>query len=119
MNIYFQIKNSESSHDELKQNIAERIKGLEKFFPPYTNMYIDLEKTHSSHKGNDLYYVSLNIDDRGQHYFVEEYRENLKKAFDIAYESIERIVKNDRNKSRNLTRQAATRIKRLFKRNSL
>lgn len=116
MNIYFQTKNTES-HDDLKQSIAERITGLDKFFPPFTNIYIDMEKTHSSHKGNDLYYVSLNIDDRGQHYFVEEYRENLKKAFDFAYESIERIVKNDRNKSRNLTRRAASRIKKLFRKN--
>ena len=36
--------------------------GLNKFFSWDTNAYIDIEQTHQSHHGHDLYYVSIKID---------------------------------------------------------
>lgn len=114
MNIYFQAKNVEIQ-DDFKQFMAERMYGLNKFFSPHANAYVDMEKTHNSHNGNDLYYLSIKIDDPIQLYFVEEYRENLRKAFDHAYENSFRVVRNERKKTRSLARRASASLKRLFK----
>lgn len=114
MNIYFQTKNIEV-HDEVKQKIANRLKGLQKFFSWDTKAYIDLKRTNTSHHGHDLYYASVRIDAPEHEYFAEEYKENIHLAFDHAYGDIFRIIRSHRSKSRNLARRARTKIKSLFK----
>jgi len=115
MNIYFQAKNVEI-HPNIKDTMANRMYGLNKFFSWDTNAYIDIERTRQSHHGHDLYYVSIKIDDAHNQYFTEEYKENVRKAFDHAYGDMFRVVRSHRSKSRNIARKAGSKIKRIFKR---
>lgn len=115
MNIYFQTRNIEVPAHE-KEFMANRMHGLDKFFSWDTHGYIDIEKTRASHHGRDLYYISIKIDDVDTHYFTEEYRENVRKAFDYAYGEIFRIVRDERSRSRTLMRKAGKQIKKIFKR---
>lgn len=116
MNIFFHAKNLEISQ-ESKQAMANRMYGLNKFFSIDTHAYIDIERTRQSHHGHDLYYVSIKIDDPHHQYFTEEYKENIRSAFDHAYGDMFRVVRSHRSKSRNLAKKAHQKIKRLFKRN--
>ncbi len=115
MNIYFQSKNIDLYQDT-KNMMANRMYGLNKFFSHDTNAYIDVERTRASHNGDDLYHVSIKIDDAHNQYFAEEYKENIRKAFDHAYGDMFRMVRSHRSKSRNLARRAGARIKRIFRR---
>lgn len=115
MNIYFQFKNIEIDHDT-KEMMANRMYGLNKFFTHDTNAYIDVEKTRQAHHGHDLYYASIKIDDPLNQYFTEEYKEDIRMAFDHAYGDMFRVVRSHRSKSRNLARRAGAKIKRVFKR---
>ena len=115
MNIYFQTKNLEVTQYE-KNMMANRMYGLNKFFSWDTHAYIDIERTRSSQHGQDLYYVSIKIDDPQNQYFTEEYRENVRKAFDEAYGDMFRVVRSHRSKSRNLARRAGAHIKCILKR---
>lgn len=115
MNIYFQSKNLDIPQDT-KNMMANRMYGLNKFFAPDTNAYVNIERTTSQNNGPDIYYVSLKIDDPHNQYFTEEYQENIRKAFDGAYGDMFRVVRSHRSKSRNLARRAGQRIKKIFKR---
>ena len=115
MNIYFQTKNIDI-HPNIKDTMANRMYGLNKFFSWDTNAYIDIQRTRQNQHGHDLYYVSIKIDDPLNQYFTEEYKENVRKAFDHAYGDIFRVIRSHRGKSRNLARQAGTKIKNLLKR---
>ncbi|MCI5051192.1 MAG: HPF/RaiA family ribosome-associated protein [Candidatus Pacebacteria bacterium] len=116
MNIYFRAKDL-NIPSESKQMMANRLFGLNKFFSYDTNAYVDVEQTHQSHHGHDLFYVSIKIDDPHNQYFTEEYRENIRSAFDHAYGDMFRVVRSHRSKSRNLARKAGQKIKRLFRKN--
>ncbi|MFT7327856.1 MAG: ribosome-associated translation inhibitor RaiA [Crocinitomicaceae bacterium] len=115
MNIYFQTTNIKVTQDE-KNFMANRMYVLNKFFSWDTSTYIEIERTRKSYNGHDLYYVSIKIDDPEYQYFAEEYRENVRSAFDHAYGDAFRLVRSHRSKSRNLVRRAGLKIKRLFKR---
>lgn len=115
MNIYFQTKNIDVSQNE-KNFMANRMYGLNKFFSWDTNTYIDIERTRQSHNGHDLYYVSIKIDDPHHQYFAEEYRENVRSAFDHAYGDAFRLVRKHRGRKGNIARKAARKLKQLFKR---
>jgi ribosome-associated translation inhibitor RaiA len=116
MNIYFQSKNLEINQDT-KNMMANRMHGLNKFFPHDTNAYITIERTtHHHNNGPEIYYVSIKIDDPHNQYFTEEYQENIRKAFDHAYGDMFRVVRSHRSKSRNLAKRAGQRIKKFFKR---
>jgi len=114
MNIYFQTKSVEINQRE-KNFMAHRLYRFNTFFSWDTNAYIDIERTRPSHHGDDLYYVSIKIDDPQNQYFTEEYQENIRKAFDQAYRDMFRVVRSHRNKSRNLARRAGAKIKKLLK----
>ena len=116
MNIFFQTKNLDL-YQEAKDAMAHRMKGLGRFFSGEAHAYLDIEKTTSSHHGDDLYYVSIRIEEPGNQYFTDEYRAGVKEAFDHAYDEIFRMVRSDRNRTRSLARRAAARMKRMFKRN--
>ena len=116
MNIFFRTKNTDIP-EHTKMMMVHRMNGLRKFFNAEAKSYIDVERTHQSHHGHDLYYVSIKIDDPYHQYFSEEYRENIPSAFDHAYGDMFRIVRSHRSRSRNLMRKAGKRIKQLFRRN--
>ena len=101
-------------HDE--QFMARRIENLKKFFSPYVYVYIDIEQTKGGKLESDLFYVSIRVEDGALHYFVDEYQENLRKAFDHAFGDIFRVIRNDRSRSRRLLKSAGRGFKRVFKR---
>lgn len=115
MNIYFQTHSLDVSDVE-KQFISRRIEGLAKFFGQSTSVYIDIEKTRADQHGDDLYRVSIRIEDGPLHYYTEDYRETIRTSFDHAYGDMFRMVRNDRSRSRTLARRAGARIKKFFKR---
>lgn len=115
MNIYFQTKNIDL-HPHEKEMMANRMYGLNKFFSWDTNAYIDIERTRQSQHGDDLYYASIKIDDPTNQYFTEEYKENVRKAFDHAYGDMFRVVRSHRGKSRNIARRAGAKIKKMLTR---
>lgn len=115
MNIFFQTKNVDITQNE-QDFMARRIEGLEKFFSKHAHTYIDAEKTRASHNGEDLYYISIRIDDAANRYFAEEYQSNTKTAFDQAYGDLYRVIRNDRSKSRSLWKSAGRKFKDIFKR---
>lgn len=115
MNIFFRTKDLVIP-DNSKQTMVNRMNGLRKFFSWEANAYIDIEQTHQSHNGHDLYYVSIKIDDPHNQYFTEEYKESVRAAFDHAYGDMFRVVRSHRSKSRNLARKAGDKIKKIFKR---
>lgn len=114
MDIFFQAKNIELV-PAIKEHMAQRIYGLNKFFSPYAKAYIDVEKTRSSRNGADLYYTSISIQDGKFQYFTEDYQDDVRKSFDHTYGEIFSIIRNDRSKSRKLAKKAGTRIKKLFR----
>ena len=115
MDIFFQARNLELDH-QIKDFMANRMYGLSKFFSPHVQAFVDVQKTRSSHHGEDLYYISIAIEDGKHRYFTEEYQENVRKTFDHAYGEIFRIVRDDRSKARRITRKAGASLKKLFKR---
>jgi ribosome-associated translation inhibitor RaiA len=115
MNIHFQHKNV-TLNDDLKQIISNRMKGMRKFFSPDVKAFIDVERTRSSNNGNDLYCVSIKLQDAQYNYFTDDYQENIRKAFDEAYGELFRMVRNERSRSRVLARRASARIKNMFRR---
>lgn len=115
MNIYFHTKNIEVSQYE-KNFMANRLYGLNKFFSYDANAYVDIDRAHQSHNGYDLYHVSIKIDDPSHQYFAEEYRENVKTAFDHAYGDVFRLIRKHRGRKGNIARRARRRLKKLFKR---
>lgn len=115
MEIFFQTQDIQIN-SYIKDHIAGRMYGLNKFFSSSAKAYIDIKKTRASNSGDDLYYVSVNIEDGKHQYFTEEYEENIRKAFDEAYQEMFRMVRNDRSKSRNLARKAQAQIKKLLRR---
>jgi len=114
MDIFFQARNIELD-PHLKDHMANRMYGLNKFFSPYTKSFIDVEKTRSSKNGSDLFYTSISIQDGKFQYFTEDYQDGPRKSFDHTYGEIYRTIRNDRSKSRNLARRAGSAIKRLFR----
>jgi len=113
MNIHFQYKGV-TVEGEIKQFISKRIDGLEKFFSPDAKTFIDIERTRPSHKGDDLYYVSIRLEDGRFNYFTDDHRENIRKAFDHAYGELFRMVRNERSRTRALARKAGSRIRNIF-----
>lgn len=115
MNINFQSKNLDLFQDT-KNMMANRMYGLNKFFPQDTSAFIDVQRTTNHHNnGPDIYYVSIKIDDPHNQYFTEEYQDTIKKAFNGAYGDMFRVVRSHRSKSRNLARRAGAQIKRIFR----
>lgn len=114
MNIFFQTKKVEISSAE-QDFMAHRIEGLKKFFSPQIHVYIDIEKTHGSHNGQDLFYVKIRIDDVHQRYFADEYQSDIRKAFDNTYADLYRIIRNERSRSRRLLTSAGRKFKSMFK----
>lgn len=115
MNIFFNAKGLDIQEND-KQMMANRMYGLNKFFSWDTSAYIEVKQTHQSNHGHNLYYVSIKIDDTNHQYLSEEYKENIRSAFDHAYGDMFRIVRSHRSKSRNIAKKAARKIKSLFKR---
>ena len=66
-------------------------------------------------KYQDIYHTSIRINEAHNSYFSEEYRESVLASFDYAYQDIFRIIRNDRSKSRKLSRRLGARVKRMFK----
>lgn len=115
MQIFFQTKKIEL-HPEEQNFMARRIEGLNKFFSSHAHAYIDVEKTRANHKGHDLFYVSINIDDGPHKYFTEEYQADTRKAFDEAYGDMYRVIRKDRGRSQAVLKSAGRRFKKLFQR---
>lgn len=115
MNIFFQSQNLELDQT-MKNSMTARLSGLEKFFSPEAQISVSVEKTRSSHNGDDLYFVSLQIEDGKYRYYTDEYEENVRKSFDNAYDEMFRIVRDDKKKSRSLARRAGAQLKKLFRR---
>lgn len=114
MQIFFRTKNLEVT-EGTKSFIANRVNGLAKFFSPHAHVYADLEKTRADHNGRDLFYTAITIEDGHARYFVEEYKDELRKSFDHAYSDLFRVVRNDRSKSRQLVKRAGQKFKNIFK----
>jgi|AntRauTorckE6833_2_1112554.scaffolds.fasta_scaffold64027_2 ribosome-associated translation inhibitor RaiA len=114
MNIFFQTQHIEIDQ-AMKDFMASRLYGLQKFISKDSQIFVNAEKTRASHNGNDLYFISLSISDAQYRYYTEEYQQNIRKTFDNAYEEMVRIVRNDKRKERNLARRAGSRIKNLFR----
>lgn len=113
MQIFFQTKKTEvNTHDQ--DYMARRIDGMQKFFSPYAHVYIDLERTRASHHGDDLYHVSIKIEDGRYKYFSEEYKSNIRESFDYAYGDIYRIIRKDRSKSSTMLKSAGRAFKKIF-----
>jgi ribosome-associated translation inhibitor RaiA len=117
MHIFFQTKKIELDRDE-QDFMAHRVEGLAKFFTPETHTYIDVEKTRSSHNGEDLFYIAIHVKEGAVRYFVDGYHENVRKTFDNVYADLYRSIRNDRSKSRELLKAAQRKIKGFFKRNN-
>ena len=115
MNIFFQSRNLDLNEDS-KRMMAQRMYGLDKFFSVYAKAFVNVEKTRASHHGHDLYYTSIHIEDGQARYFTEDYKESVRKSFDHSYGEIFRIIRDERSKSRTLTRKAGKVIKNIFKR---
>ena len=86
MQIFFQTKKIEINSHE-KEFMVRRIEGLKKFFSPDVSVRIDVEQTHESNSGHDLFYVSIRVEDTPHKYFAEEYKDDIRKSFDHAYAS--------------------------------
>lgn len=114
MEIFFQLHDVHIN-DYIKEHIAARLQGLDKFFHHTAKAYVDIKKTNSSNSGDHLFYVSIHIEEGKFRYFTEEYEENIRKAFDEAYQEMFRIVRDDRSKSRSLARRAGAQLKRLLR----
>ena len=115
MNVYFQYKNL-TLNDDLKEIISNRMDGMNKFFSPDAKAFVDVQRTRSSNNGNDLYCVSIKLQDAKYNYFTDDYQESIRKAFDEAYAELFRMVRNERSRSRVLARRASARIKNMFRR---
>ena len=115
MQIFFQAKKIELDRDE-QDFMARRLENLAKFFSPHAHSYVDVEKTRASHNGQDLYYISIHIEDGAARYFVDGYQENIRKTFDSVYADLYRSIRNDRSKSRALLKSAGRKIKGMFTR---
>ena len=76
------------------------------------------EKTHPHNHGDDVYHTSIRISEGKHNYFADEYRESILASFDYAYQDIFRIIRNDRSKSRKLSRRLGAQLKRMFKKSS-
>ncbi len=114
MNIFFQDKNFDL-HASEKEFMANRMYNLRKFFSPYAQAYIDVERTRASMTGDDLYRITIRLDDGPHRYFTEEFQRDVRTTFDHAYGDIFRMVRNERSRSRTMARRAQERLKRLFK----
>ena len=115
MNIFFQTRNLELDQD-MRDVIANRLYGLSKFLTPDAQIFVSVEKTRASHNGDDLYYISLNVEDGAHRYFTEEYSEAVRSSLDQSYQEIFRIIRDERGKSQSLARRAGSRLKKLFRR---
>jgi ribosomal subunit interface protein len=115
MEIFFQLHDVHIT-PHTKDHITSRVEGLQKFFKQTAKVYIDIKKTRSDNNGDDLFYVSLHIEEGKLRYFTEEYEENIRKAFDETYQEMFRIVRDDRSKSQSLARRAGAQLKRLLRR---
>ena len=115
MHIFCQTKKIELERGE-QDFMAARIEGLAKFFEPDAHTYVDIEKTRSSHNGEDLYYIAIHVKEGVVRYFVDGYQENIRKTFDNVYADLYRNIRNDRSKSRELLKSARRNIKDFFKR---
>ena len=115
MRIFFKHKNTDiPAH--LESFMANRIRGIAKFFSHDAHAYIDVEKTSTSHHGNDLFYVSIRLRDAGHEFFTEEYADDIRKAFDRAYAENYRVIRKQRSRLRDVSRKAGSRLKRIFRR---
>lgn len=114
MQIFFQTKKIELQIHE-KEFMLRRMEGLKKFFSAQVSVYIDVERTHMSNHGNDLYYVSIRVEDVPYKYFAEEYKDDIRKSFDHAYGDLYRIIRKDRSKSKAVFRSARRTFKRIFR----
>lgn len=115
MNIFFQTHNIELGEHE-KHIMSRRIEGLHKFFSPNAHVYIDVERTRVDQHGEDLYRVSIRIEDAQLHYYTEDFQDTIQNSFNHAYGDMFHMVRNDRSRSRTLARKAGKRIKNFFKR---
>jgi ribosome-associated translation inhibitor RaiA len=115
MNTSFQARNIELNQ-EMKTMMVSKVEGLNKFFSPDTQVFIDVEKTRSSQNGDDLYYTSVTVVDGKERYFSEEHEENIRKSFDVTYQEIFRMVRDERSRTRRLARKAGASLKKLFRR---
>lgn len=114
MQIFFKTRKIDL-HPHEQNFMARRIENLGKFFSVNSHTYVDVEQTRASHNGQDLFYISLTIEDGKYNYFAEEYQGDIRKAFDHAYGDIYRIIRNDRSKSRKLLRSAGRAFKKILK----
>lgn len=114
MNIFFQIKNVELPLS-IKEHIANRLYGMNKFFTPHAQAYVDVEKTHPSNNGPDLYYTSIMIQDGAHKFFTEDWKEDIRKSFDHSYGELFSIVRNERSKSRSLLKRMGSKFKKILR----
>lgn len=97
-------------------SMEERVQDLKKFFSDNAHTYIDVEKTRNRQNGDDLYHVSIQIEDGKFRYFTEAYEEDVRSAFDRSFNEMRRMVREDKSKLRDLTRRAGLQLKKLFRR---
>ncbi len=115
MNIFFQTQHIEVQQSA-KDTMAQKMYSIQRLLSPYAKAFVDIQKTRASHNGRDLYSVSITIEDGKHHYFAQEYHEEVKTTFDRAFADISRQVREEKSKTRSLTRRAGASLKRLFRR---
>ncbi len=114
MQIFFKTRRIELYTEE--QNfMVRRIENLRKFFTSNAHAYIDVEQTRTDNSGQDLFYVSITIEDGKYNYFADEYQSDIRKAFNHSYGDVYRIIRNDRSKSRKLLRSTGRAFKKMLR----
>ncbi len=114
MQIFFHTKEVELDEREEK-HIRERLEKLNKFFSPSVQYYVNLEKTRGDLKGDDLYEASIKVDDPPHHYFADDRKDSVLKAFDAAYNDLFRLIRKDRGKARAMLKAAGRKIKKMLR----
>ena len=115
MNTFFQTQHLDLDIDT-QSGMVSKMEGLNRFFSPDAKAFINIEKTRASNNGDDLYYLSIQIEDGKYQYYTKEEEESVQAAFNQAYAELFRIVRDDKRKSRSLARRAGQSLKNLFRR---
>ncbi len=115
MQIFFHTKDVELESTNTEY-IKERLEKLQrKFFSESTQFFVNVEKTRGDLHGDDLYEVSIRVEDGPEHYFAEDRRDTITNTFDEAYSDLYRIVRKERGKTRSVLKKAGRKIKKLLR----
>ncbi len=115
MKIFYHLKEVELKEEE-QEHIEKKLSQLQKkFFSESVQFFVNLEKTRGDKKGDDLYEASIKIQDGPEHYFADERKDYIIKAFDHALRELMRIVRKERGKTRSFLRSAGRKIKQILR----